>query len=118
MRARSRVTTDYRIRWMGVDEGLGKELTREQGQVIAYWKNFSFMVEVLQGSRRVGARDDPKALILGTLEFVYIRLLQIGREEWRPIIDYRRSQRFVCHPQVLLRMAPIRSRKRFQDFQS
>ena len=103
---------------MRSDEGLDEELTTEKLKVVVDRKKQRLPMKILHGSRRMRPQSRPETLILLPLNSLDVSRLQVREKHRSGVIRHRSTENFVGDDQVFLIVAPLCTRKGFDDIQS
>ena len=114
--SRTWLLSDDVVKRVVLDEALGEKLAREEAEVIVNRLNLRLMVEMLHRSSCMSSSGNAQTLVLCSLELGDMRRLQIRRVNGSRIADQRRRQASISDFQVLLIVAPIRTREGLHDF--
>ena len=115
MLAGTRWGCDYGMGRVGGDEGSGKELGGEEGQVVFDWEDSGFCVKMTLAGHLHAARADPEGSILEGLELGDAGGTGVREPDGGGIRKKGPNEGLICYPQGFSLLAPVGSSKGPED---
>ena len=100
---------------VGGDEGTGKELGGEEGQVVVDWEDGGFCVKMTLAGHLHAARDDTEGSVLEGLDFGDTGGAGVREPDGGGVGEKGPNEGLVCNPQGFLLLAPVGSSKGPED---